>query len=218
MKNTLKNTLKDTLSEATVAELRTQLEREHELLHEQIAALRTAEGLDQPQNSLERRGEVTDQADQAMDQAEWDRMRIAELALTDRLTEVEHALEKFQTGLYGLCEKCSAPIPAARLRVLPEARFDIAHEAPPLSRVSMRRSSFQSDPSARQGQTAAFLGVWYNPIHWGQASAEATGRGRAPNVCRGRQWRQLTADGSLPQSHPPVRRLKRQRRQWVAAA
>jgi RNA polymerase-binding transcription factor DksA len=56
-------------------------------------------------------------------------MHIEELALSDRLIEVEHALAKFQTGTYGLCEKCGAPIPTGRLRALPEARFDIEHES-----------------------------------------------------------------------------------------
>ena len=34
------------------------------------------------------------------------------------LTEVEHALEKFDAGTYGVCEICGAPIPEARLEAL----------------------------------------------------------------------------------------------------
>lgn len=122
-------TMSTTLPNATREELRARLERERDRLREQIANLRTAEDIDQPQNSLARRWEVTDQADQAMDQAEWDRMHIEELVLSDRLSEVEHALAKFQTNTYGLCEQCGAPIPEGRLRALPEARFDIVHES-----------------------------------------------------------------------------------------
>lgn len=117
------------LSPITLEAFRAQLMREHSHLQEQIADLRQAEGLEQPLGSLERQGEVTDQADEGMDQAEWDRMRIEELALTDRLTEVDHALAKFLAGIYGLCETCGRPIPEARLRALPEARFDIEHQA-----------------------------------------------------------------------------------------
>lgn len=121
--------MKTTLSLPTLEELRAMLECERAQSLERIADLRKAEGLDQALNSLERRGEVTDQADQGMDQAEWDRMRIEELALSDRLAEVEHALAKFAAGTYGLCEACGLPIPEARLRALPEARYDIEHES-----------------------------------------------------------------------------------------
>ncbi len=116
------------LSLVTLEEMRTRLECERSRLREQIAELRTAEGLDQARNSVELRGEVTDQAEQGMDQAEWDRLRIEELGLSDHLTEVEHALAKFNSGTYGVCEKCGAPIPEGRLQALPEARFDIEHE------------------------------------------------------------------------------------------
>lgn len=46
-----------------------------------------------------------------------------------QLAEVNHALAKFETGTYGLCERCGRPIPVGRLRILPEARYDVQHEA-----------------------------------------------------------------------------------------
>jgi DnaK suppressor protein len=42
--------------------------------------------------------------------------------LVETLTEVEHALEKFDAGTYGVCEICGAPIPEARLEAKPAAR------------------------------------------------------------------------------------------------
>ena len=39
------------------------------------------------------------------------------------LSEVEHALTKFEAGTYGLCEACGKPIYPARLEALPTARF-----------------------------------------------------------------------------------------------
>ena len=42
--------------------------------------------------------------------------------LVETLTEVEHALEKFDAGTYGVCEICGAPIPDARLEAKPAAR------------------------------------------------------------------------------------------------
>ena len=43
-------------------------------------------------------------------------------SLVESLTEVEHALEKFDVGSYGVCERCGAPIPDARLEAKPAAR------------------------------------------------------------------------------------------------
>ena len=45
-----------------------------------------------------------------------------------QLAEVDHALAKFDTGTYGICERCGRPIPLARLRVLPAARYDVEYE------------------------------------------------------------------------------------------
>ncbi len=120
--------MRSVVSPGTVEEMHVRLERERERLRQQIAELRTAQGVDRPRESVAWRDEVTDQADQGMDQAEWDRMHVEELALADRLAEVEHALAKMARGTYGLCEACGQPIPAARLRALPAARFDIEHE------------------------------------------------------------------------------------------
>jgi DnaK suppressor protein len=46
-------------------------------------------------------------------------------SLVETLTEIEHALEKFDVGTYGVCETCGAEIPEARLEAKPAARFCI---------------------------------------------------------------------------------------------
>ena len=46
-------------------------------------------------------------------------------SLVETLTEVEHALEKFDRGTYGTCENCGAEIPEARLEAKPAARLCI---------------------------------------------------------------------------------------------
>jgi RNA polymerase-binding transcription factor DksA len=45
--------------------------------------------------------------------------------LVETLQEVEHALEKFDSGTYGTCENCGAEIPEARLEAKPAARLCI---------------------------------------------------------------------------------------------
>lgn len=42
-------------------------------------------------------------------------------AAIERLAEVDAALERVDAGRYGVCERCGAPIPAARLAVRPTA-------------------------------------------------------------------------------------------------
>lgn len=41
--------------------------------------------------------------------------------LTTQLAAVEHALDKFDKGTYGLCDNCEQPIEWARLEALPQA-------------------------------------------------------------------------------------------------
>jgi RNA polymerase-binding transcription factor DksA len=44
-----------------------------------------------------------------------------ERRLADVLAEVEHALKKYESGTYGICDLCSRPIEPARLEALPQA-------------------------------------------------------------------------------------------------
>ena len=70
-----------------------------------------------------------DEADSSVDLEEIDREAGERDNARADLAEVEHALTKFDLGTYGLCELGGEPIPLARLRVLPEARYDAQHEA-----------------------------------------------------------------------------------------
>ncbi|MEK7070902.1 MAG: TraR/DksA C4-type zinc finger protein, partial [Patescibacteria group bacterium] len=42
-----------------------------------------------------------------------------------KVVDMDLALTKVEKGTYGRCEKCSMPIPLARLELIPEARFCI---------------------------------------------------------------------------------------------
>lgn len=44
---------------------------------------------------------------------------------TNRLRELEQALSRMETGTYGICEMCEEPIPFARLKVMPSARYTV---------------------------------------------------------------------------------------------
>lgn len=42
-----------------------------------------------------------------------------------RVADIDVALKKIYKNQYGICEKCSKAIPLARLKLIPEAAFDI---------------------------------------------------------------------------------------------
>jgi len=52
-----------------------------------------------------------------------------EKRLTGLLSEVEHALKKFEQGTYGLCDVCGQLIDRARLEVLPQANLCLGCKA-----------------------------------------------------------------------------------------
>ncbi len=117
------------LSEAELAELRAALEQRRAQLRGQIAGLRGAEGATGSELADPTADVRGDQADQSVDLEAWDTERQEELDQRTQLAEVEHALTKFAVGTYGACEECGQPIPLARLRIIPEARYDAAHQA-----------------------------------------------------------------------------------------
>jgi RNA polymerase-binding transcription factor DksA len=52
---------------------------------------------------------------------ELEKRLILERRFSDALAEVEHALEKYEDGTYGICDLCTQPIEPARLEALPHA-------------------------------------------------------------------------------------------------
>ena len=65
----------------------------------------------------------------ATDSSEFERELALEAQIIGRLTKVEHALDKFDNGTYGLCDNCGQPIDLARLEALPEASLCLSCKA-----------------------------------------------------------------------------------------
>jgi RNA polymerase-binding transcription factor DksA len=103
-------------ADATIQGLRAVLEEERESLRAQLRELgHGAKGLDYDPNF----------ADSSQVTAERGETEALVNKLVEGLTEVEHALEKFDTDNYGVCENCGQAIAAARLEARPEARLCI---------------------------------------------------------------------------------------------
>ena len=105
-------------SDATLADLRASLEEERAKLRQQLGELGVGEnggGLSYDQNF----------ADSSQVTAERGEAEALATSLRDTLSEVEHALGKFEAGTYGICESCGQQIAPARLEAKPAARYCI---------------------------------------------------------------------------------------------
>lgn len=100
------------------AELYERLKKEKAELLEKIEQLRA---LGQP--SAERKegspfGKREEEADEA---SELEKRLASVKRLEESLNEVEHALQKYEAGTYGLCDSCGQSIEQARLEAIPQA-------------------------------------------------------------------------------------------------
>lgn len=103
-------------------ELRQRLEADRaRLLNElgQLSKLSPVRGEPQATDSMY----GTQRDDDAMQTMEWEKRLALDKNLRERLAEVEHAIAKFETTKYGLCESCGHHIDLERLKALPQARL-----------------------------------------------------------------------------------------------
>jgi len=107
-------------------ELYEKLKREKAELLEKIGQLRT---LGQP--SAERKeGSPFGKREEGADEASELEKRLAlEERLRESLNEVEHALQKYEAGTYGLCDSCGQAIEQARLEAIPQASLCLSCKA-----------------------------------------------------------------------------------------
>lgn len=117
------------LTPSILAELRAQLTQRREQLRAHIAGERGTEGATDTPISDATTDAPGDRGDASVDLEAWDTGHQELLDSQAQLAEVEHALAKFETNTYGLCEECGRPIPLSRLRAIPEARYDVEHQA-----------------------------------------------------------------------------------------
>jgi DnaK suppressor protein len=61
--------------------------------------------------------------EEATETLELEKRLTLENRVRQEMSDIEHALEKFEKGTYGLCENCGQPIDPERLDVLPQAAY-----------------------------------------------------------------------------------------------
>ena len=100
------------------AELYQRLKKEKAELLEKIGHLRA---VGQP-SAEGKEGSPFGKREEGADEASELEKRLAlEKQLEESLSEVEHALQKYEAGTYGPCDSCGQPIEQARLEAIPQA-------------------------------------------------------------------------------------------------
>jgi DnaK suppressor protein len=103
---------------ATFNLLRARLEGERKRLTEEMEQLKTAM---RPADERREGSPFGKREEEATESYELERRLTLEKSIREQLTSVEHALQKFEAGTYGLCDNCGKPIPPERLEALPQA-------------------------------------------------------------------------------------------------
>jgi RNA polymerase-binding protein DksA len=103
---------------ATHKELRTRLESEQKRLSEELEQTRVNSRITEERREGSPFGKREEEATESY---EFERRLALEKRVTDQLAGIEHALEKFEKGTYGLCDSCGKPIAPDRLEALPQA-------------------------------------------------------------------------------------------------
>ena len=100
--------------------LETLLKEEKKLLR-QIDDLKKSDPFADPEHATDNAAVDTD----VREQVGHDTIEAVIKDLQKKLEDIEIALEKMKKGKYGFCERCGKQIAVSRLKILPEARYDV---------------------------------------------------------------------------------------------
>jgi DnaK suppressor protein len=98
--------------------LRSRLESEQKRLTDELEQLKSSV---RPAEERREGSPFGKREEEATESFELERRLTLEKRIIDQLAGVEHALQKFEDGTYGLCDNCGQPIAPARLEALPQA-------------------------------------------------------------------------------------------------
>lgn len=98
--------------------LRARLESEQKRINEEAEQLKSSV---RPADERREGSPFGKREEEATESFELERRLTLEKRLRDQLADVEHALQKFEDGSYGLCDNCGKKIAPARLEALPQA-------------------------------------------------------------------------------------------------
>jgi DnaK suppressor protein len=117
-------TARSTASDGEYADLRAALVARAEELGREHA--RAVSDINDLQRDRVADGAGDDQADAGTKTFEREQEISLANGILDRLTQVEHALDRLDAGTYGRCERCGSAIPTARLEAFPSVTLCVA--------------------------------------------------------------------------------------------
>jgi len=103
---------------ANLTELHERLKKEQIRLKSELQRLKAEEKSADEQREGSPFGKREEGATEAF---ELEKRMALERRLNDALAEVEHAINKYEAGIYNICDICGQPIELARLEALPHA-------------------------------------------------------------------------------------------------
>lgn len=107
------------VKKSTLKKLTAQLEHERDRLTKMIAVRESELEEARLTETSADRSPDPGSADAGSLKFEYEKELSVERNAEDLLRKVEHALDVIELGRYGICESCGAPIPEARLEIIP---------------------------------------------------------------------------------------------------
>lgn len=126
-----------------LAAQKVRLEEERSRFAEQVRGI-DAEIISLGQSQKDEGGVGNHMADEGSDAQETDNDLGIRANMEAVLAEIDHALTKFGSGTYGICEDTGVPIAEARLEALPYARYTVAAQE-----KREKSGTFRAIPSIR---------------------------------------------------------------------
>ena len=111
---------------ATFNLLRARLKSERKRLTEEMEQLKSTI---RPADERREGSPFGKREEEATESYELERRLTLEKSIREQLASVEHALQKFEQGTYGLCDLCGQHIDPARLEALPQAYLCLSCKA-----------------------------------------------------------------------------------------
>ena len=103
---------------ADYSKLRKQLKDEQKRLTEELEQLHSSASSSEERREGSPFGKREEEATETL---ELEKRLVLENRIRQELAGIEHALDKFDKGTYGLCDNCGQPIAPERLEALPQA-------------------------------------------------------------------------------------------------
>ena len=106
--------------------LRSRVEMERKRLTEELEQLKMSA---RPASERREGSPFGKREEEATESFELEKRLALEKRIRDQLADVEHTLDKFEQGTYGLCDDCGQPIDPDRLEALPHANLCLSCKA-----------------------------------------------------------------------------------------